>query len=302
MYAKDTTYYNSQWKQTTKAKSSFYRISEKKNGKWFVEDYYNNGQLQMKGTLLTRRPDIRDGEFKFYDKNGNLIEKGTYKGDLKHGEYIFYYKNGNKELVENWNHGVQHGEIAAYQEDGTISYKGSYKNGKRYGKWIYYDFFGKEDETRIFHDKISLKPAGIEFAFPNDKWYAISSGEKDDKVKFDFNRLAIERKKGDYVKPLLSVIIEKNVNNQYNLTEYSVSRIKGLNLKIIDDLQKQLKVRDALGYKVEYKSSDGTLLHSYVIFVHNNEYMMQMYIETTADTFKDVENEFNKIVRSLKKI
>ena len=142
----------------------------------------------------------------------------------------------------------------------------------------------------------------FEFAFPNDKWYAISSGEKDDKVKFDFNRLAIERKKGDYVKPLLSVIVEKNVDNQYNLTEYSVTRIKGLNLKIIEDLTKQLKIKNSLGYKVEYKSDDGTLLRSYVIFVHNNDYMMQMYIETTADTFKEVEKEFNMIVKSLKKI
>ena len=35
-----------------------------------------------------------EGEWWFYHKNGQLVEKGSYKNGKPEGEWLFYHKNG----------------------------------------------------------------------------------------------------------------------------------------------------------------------------------------------------------------
>ena len=49
------------------------------------ESYYDNGQLESKGTFKNGE---FDGPYELYHENGEVREKGTYKDDEKCGEWL----------------------------------------------------------------------------------------------------------------------------------------------------------------------------------------------------------------------
>jgi antitoxin component YwqK of YwqJK toxin-antitoxin module len=51
------------------------------------ESYYENGQLQSKGTFVAGK---WDGPYEDYHANGQLMAKGTYNMGKKCGEWIEY--------------------------------------------------------------------------------------------------------------------------------------------------------------------------------------------------------------------
>ncbi|RZK78905.1 MAG: energy transducer TonB [Pedobacter sp.] len=67
----DTTYYDTDWKVVPKNNSTYHRISFKDDeGKILVTDYFNTGEIQMTGRFLSLSPDVQDGVFTWYHKNG----------------------------------------------------------------------------------------------------------------------------------------------------------------------------------------------------------------------------------------
>jgi protein TonB len=75
----DTIFYDANWKESVKANSSYYRILLKKeDGKFNVTDYFKSGEIQMTGTLKSHDPDVKDGDFVFYYKNGVTQTKSTF--------------------------------------------------------------------------------------------------------------------------------------------------------------------------------------------------------------------------------
>lgn len=67
----DTTFYDADWKDTDRANHSFYRImSNADDGKFSVTDYFKTGEVQMTGTFKSLSPQVKDGEFVWYHKNG----------------------------------------------------------------------------------------------------------------------------------------------------------------------------------------------------------------------------------------
>jgi protein TonB len=81
----DTTYYNAGWKASTKVNSSFYRlIKTVEPGKAYdVEDYFNSGKIQMKGTYLSLSPEVKNGTFTWYYENGNKQTVTVYENNVQ---------------------------------------------------------------------------------------------------------------------------------------------------------------------------------------------------------------------------
>jgi antitoxin component YwqK of YwqJK toxin-antitoxin module len=77
----DTTYFDLDWKASTKEKSSYYRITKTMgSGKGYdVEDYFNSGKIQMKGTYTSLSPEVRSGTFTWYYENGNKQTETVYE-------------------------------------------------------------------------------------------------------------------------------------------------------------------------------------------------------------------------------
>ena len=107
-----------------------------KNGpfKW----YHENGQLMIE---VTFKDGERDGPYKeYYYFGGQLRLEGTYKDDKLDGPYKYYYPYG--ELKEEGTHkdGEKNGPFKSYQENGQLRQEGTYKDGQRDGTFtIYYD-------------------------------------------------------------------------------------------------------------------------------------------------------------------
>jgi periplasmic protein TonB len=78
----DTVYYDSKWKITSNKEYSYYRITKKQvDGKFLCLDYWKTGETQMKGVYSSLDPDVKDGEFIHYHKNGKIKETTTYSND-----------------------------------------------------------------------------------------------------------------------------------------------------------------------------------------------------------------------------
>ena len=97
------------------------------------ESYYENGQLQEKGTFSNGEP---DGPWESYYENGQLHKKGSYSNGEQVGPYEEYYENGQFWVKGSWSNGVPVGPYEEYDENGQLSWKGSYSNGERCGEWF----------------------------------------------------------------------------------------------------------------------------------------------------------------------
>lgn len=74
----DTIYFDEKWKTTSRADAHFYRLVEKNEELYHVEDYFMNGRIQMSGVYSSLDPERKEGYFKFYRKNGTVSMEGLY--------------------------------------------------------------------------------------------------------------------------------------------------------------------------------------------------------------------------------
>lgn len=98
----------------------------------FYREYYENSRLKCEGSF---RNGVRDGRWVEYHQNGKIkcdgyhikeIKENEYgdllipnKGGVKNGVWKYYDKNGFKIKVECWLKGIQHGYHFRRLEDGT---------------------------------------------------------------------------------------------------------------------------------------------------------------------------------------
>ena len=81
---------------------------------------------------------------KYFYKNGNLKERGSYLLNKKNGLWINYFENGNMETKFTFVNGQLNGEAFDYYSDGRIEEKGAYINEYRGGIWTYYFYIDEE--------------------------------------------------------------------------------------------------------------------------------------------------------------
>lgn len=92
------TYYDKEWKITTKDQAAYYRLAPKKVGNlWYIEDHYSTGEVQFKGYSTAKDKELWDGDITWYLKNGNISEKLRYKNKKFVGFYEPIIAEGQKE-------------------------------------------------------------------------------------------------------------------------------------------------------------------------------------------------------------
>ena len=101
---------------------------------WY-EQYYENGQLQAKGTIVDGE---RDGIWEEYYENGQLRTKGTHTSDELDGPYEQYYENGQLQAKGTYWGGEVDGTWEEYYEDGQLRARGTMKWGAPDGPYEQY--------------------------------------------------------------------------------------------------------------------------------------------------------------------
>jgi len=105
----------------------------KKDGVY--KTYYENGQLLGKGTWVAGE---LDGPCETYHENGQLEWKGTISGKTGEldGPFEDYYENGQLRRKGTIVAGELHGPCETYHEDGQLQQKGGWNMGEAYGEWM----------------------------------------------------------------------------------------------------------------------------------------------------------------------
>ena len=132
-YAQEgTTYYNEQWKITTKDQAAYYRPSpQKENELWLIKDYYITGELQFEGHSKAKDKELWDGDITWYFPNGRIEDKYRYKNGKLIGVYepkvAEGVKDGAKEAAKDGTiaeseKGYLEKELQYYHKTGDVYY------------------------------------------------------------------------------------------------------------------------------------------------------------------------------------
>ncbi len=95
----------------------------------------------------------KHGEWIYYDKSGNVVEKSQYYRGVLDGKVIMYYSNGKlkqegyfkKKLKEGVNTYISYQDsiYREWYETGTLEEEGMFKNDRKVGIWKYYYLNGQ---------------------------------------------------------------------------------------------------------------------------------------------------------------
>ncbi len=152
---KDTIWFDTNWKETTKNKASYYRCNcvQKEHGYWFT-DHYISGAVQMEGLSLEKESEIFHGEVKWYFENGKVFQIVNYKNGSLFGDREVYYENGKMKSKTTYKNGKIDGNWKEYYENGNTKEAGSYMNGQKEGTWkTYYDNGKLKNEGEYVFDR-----------------------------------------------------------------------------------------------------------------------------------------------------
>lgn len=91
---------------------------------------------------------LKQGYWKKYYPNGNLMYKGCFKDDKPTGEMKRYFKSGNLKAIMNFDEKTGYAEARFYYEDGTLASDGYYTGSEKDSIWNYYSYYDRKLKSR----------------------------------------------------------------------------------------------------------------------------------------------------------
>ncbi len=140
----DTMYFDQNWEQSVVENANYYRIvytdTSSESFRFFVEDYYLSGQVQMTGTYKSIRPDNKDGHFIYYFENGHKSRDCFYRDNVLNGDFKEWYRSGQQNISQKYKNGMLDGPYKSWREDGSLKLESHYVKGKKSGNFkTYYE-------------------------------------------------------------------------------------------------------------------------------------------------------------------
>jgi len=144
-----------------------YNEDEKKHGNW--EQHYDNWQQKLIGEFSHGE---KHGEWRFYNKNGNIYKIENYMGGIKFSRWeadladniekvtseVVDVNDAVEAVVEsgdevnNYNGDRLNGEWRFYNEKGKCIEIGNYQNDEKHGKWTYYYDSGQIKKIQMWEE------------------------------------------------------------------------------------------------------------------------------------------------------
>lgn len=156
---------NGNLKKITKYANDIEQIQESDLKPLIVQhEYHPNGQVKRE---VSFRDGKREGIWREFDENGNVLRSQTYKkGALlsegvvgtdgkRRGEYKEFYADSTLRAEGEYLNGEKTGEWRYYYQNGQLEEKGMFKEGKQDGIWIWYYDNGKIQIEEMFFKGIA---------------------------------------------------------------------------------------------------------------------------------------------------
>ncbi len=148
----------------------------------------------------------------------------------------------------------------------------------------------------------SIKEAGISINLPNSKWHLTDSEENNSRAVYIFKREAIIDNSNTQIIPNIAVIIE-DVDENTDVIEYSIVKRTKTPFDVSETFihgDGKLNYKNAVGYKGTYKDQRSILHTIYVVHAINKNKGIQLILDTTSETFAEIDPEFLAVLKSLK--
>ncbi|MFK8044137.1 MAG: hypothetical protein AB8B72_01480 [Crocinitomicaceae bacterium] len=134
---------------------------EFKNEKYYFNDslfsgnsFYNhqNGQTEFYGKL---EEGLAQGEWNYFDEEGNLISTSNFKNGLLHGAETNYFSWGGVSEKKSYRNDTLDGDYELWFSEKEPRTKGNYNMGLKQGEWLNYDINSNIIKVDVYNlDKI----------------------------------------------------------------------------------------------------------------------------------------------------
>ena len=166
---------------------------EDKDGTWYLKgspysgkyiDYYNNGSIQNKGTLVNSK---LNGELTVYFKSGTVRSVSDYKNGVLHGLTREYYKNGALMQRIGYSEGRSNGLFEHYFINGQIENEKKSKKDTHYDTIITYYSTGKIKHIRLIRNGEPIRDKNEnDLSYYNTKFLQSWNAEDVNEMKKNF--------------------------------------------------------------------------------------------------------------------
>ncbi|HEY0979036.1 MAG TPA: hypothetical protein VGE21_16315 [Flavobacteriales bacterium] len=104
--------------------------------------YHPNGKVMAEGRYAG---EAKDSIWNYFDSEGVLRSKESWKAGKKHGEEVTYFTDGKPAEKTHFTDGVQTGLTEQFHPEGSLKYKANYVNGEPEGLMTWYFPNGKKE-------------------------------------------------------------------------------------------------------------------------------------------------------------
>src|SRR4030043_1088029 len=87
---------------------------------------------------------LKQGYWKKYYPNGNLMYKGCFKDDKPTGEMKRYFESGNLKAILIFDEKTGYSKARIFYEDGTLASAGYYSGSNKDSIWNYYSYYDRK--------------------------------------------------------------------------------------------------------------------------------------------------------------
>jgi len=116
-------------------KGEIIKQDKKRSGNFDFEGCYYTGIKRNSGKY---NKEDKQGEWKFYDVNGNIESISNFKDGKAEGETRRFFQNGNVSSISQYKDDLADGYSVEYHKNGNIAKHGNYKTDNKEGVWEKY--------------------------------------------------------------------------------------------------------------------------------------------------------------------
>jgi len=270
------------------------------------EWFYKNGKLKHKGDYSLGKA---EGEHLWYFENGNLEAKEFYKNGLLNGKFVEYYSNGNISNTTHFSKGLQNGMTIYYRENSTKHSEGNFLNGNRDGEWKYFSESEEILGTNLFKTEYKILEASMFLKLPNDEWN-LAHQSNGGTTQYIFKRNEITDSNGRKIVPAIMLYIEDATKYNGDATLFSINKRtpfmeKGIKINttlIQSNAAYPLNYKNGMFMKATYSANEEEHIFYMIHFITDNNKGVQLYMDMTKDIAGEYESEFWTTIKSIKKL
>lgn len=144
--------------------------------------------------------------------------------------------------------------------------------------------------------------AGIKIDLPNNKWSLDERKEVNGLIIYIFSRESMRDSLNHEIIPTISVVVE-NLPEEIDVINYSIVKRSNMPFKVEEVFNKgdKMDLENAVGYRGTYL--DNQKEHTiYIVHTINEKKGIQFIFDCTTSIFNQINNEFLKTLKSIRKL